>query len=903
MKKNLLFLFMTLFLTAFTAGAYNVRWMIDNPSNIKVTTNAGYGHELEIVNDMSTVDDSDNPLLIEGANGATITSISVNMQEVYPAGDGNYRVGITANSMIQVTTQGGSASQTVNPCFFVMADDNNTSSAIITYGDGQQVTNGMQPTVDINTEFTIAPAPAYEITSVMSTGGATVTENTDGTYTYTASAPGDYVYIYTRGNGVKFTVDIDFAQNISVFTGVSSTETETPCTVYTGSNQLNVPADQDYIQFYPADGASILSITRNGDPVSGAGYRPWRAMIEAGDMFQVKTQGKPVTVTFKAFENEAPLDCYTFTCGETALVLSGMEATASLHLGDVVKVAPKGATKFKYVYGSGIQTIDSNTFRVTSETSEIWVSGEKATGVNINVNDAAQIVVRQSNGYGEPLVLSTGMNRFDLASVGGPLQITPAEGCEILGVTLDGTPLSRQANGAYVAALTEGCSIDIRSRQIPADITVTFMCLTTGLHEGVEVTVNGEPMTLDADVANLAIPFEGVVSVKARFGYEITNVTSESGFTITADEGTYTFVADRNGSVTIFGHKIEAGAEQALLSLSADNSGVNFYEYSGDNLVQVLSTDNVNVVTKGNTLRMRLFMTGIYFKKVIVNGTPLAIGEDARIVDYTIEGNADVVVETYSKVDVATYAVTDPDNFSTIGTLYIKVGDELRTSYSAAVGETITFVSQTAAGYRLDYIKRIYPESDEEFGDTYTITEADHEAQSIIFQGVYSVNPETPSYVVRCNQTWIDNELVGYVRIDNNGIEVTELRFLEGDEVHLNAYARDDYDTVRFMLWRDNDVTLTNPYIVSGTDADSDGVIEVAAEFKKRGSISAPGADAGDLAYDKATEKLTAAGAIRVYNTSGALVLSSEQGTLSVATLRDGIYVAVTANGTLKFVR
>lgn len=43
MKKNLLFLFMTLFLTSVTAGAYNVRWMIDNPENIKVTTNAGYG--------------------------------------------------------------------------------------------------------------------------------------------------------------------------------------------------------------------------------------------------------------------------------------------------------------------------------------------------------------------------------------------------------------------------------------------------------------------------------------------------------------------------------------------------------------------------------------------------------------------------------------------------------------------------------------------------------------------------------------------------------------------------------------------------------------------------------------------------------------------------------------------
>lgn len=66
MKKNLLFLFMTLFLTSVTAGAYNVRWMIDNPENIKVTTNAGYGRVLEIVNDMSTVEDADNPLLIEG---------------------------------------------------------------------------------------------------------------------------------------------------------------------------------------------------------------------------------------------------------------------------------------------------------------------------------------------------------------------------------------------------------------------------------------------------------------------------------------------------------------------------------------------------------------------------------------------------------------------------------------------------------------------------------------------------------------------------------------------------------------------------------------------------------------------------------------------------------------------
>lgn len=894
---------MTLFLTSVTAGAYNVRWMIDNPENIKVTTNAGYGRVLEIVNDMSTVEDADNPLLIEGVNGATITSLSLNMQEVSPAGDGAYRIGITQNSMIQITTQGGSGTQTVSPYFFIMADDNNSASAIITYGDGQQVTNGMQATVDVNTEFTITPAPAYEITNVESFNRGPVRNNGDGTYTYTATVEGDYVYVYTKGNGTKFTVNIDFAQNVNVFTGISSTETETPCTVYSGANQLNVPADQDYIQFYATDGASIVSITRNGEPVSGAGYRPWRAMLAAGDVFDVTTQGKPVTVKFSALENQAALENYTFTSGGTELSLSGMSATADLHLGDVVTVAPKGATKFNYVYGSGIQTIDSNTFRITKEDCEVWVSGEKATGVSINVSDAAQIVVRQSNGYGEAVTLQTGLNTFDLAALGSPLQITAAQGCEIISVTLDGTPLTRQNNGSYLANLTEGCYIDIKSREIPSDVAVTFMCLTPGFYEGVEVTVNGEAKTLGTDVANLTVPFEAVVNIKAKFGYVLTDVTSESGFAITSEEGVFQFVADRAGSVTLFGNKIEAGENQAILSLSADNAGVNFYEYSGETLVQILTTENVNVVTKGNTLRMRLFTSNLFIGNVTVNGTPLTIGKDARVVDYTIEGDADIAVETYSKVDVSVYDVADPVNHSFIGKLYIKVGDELLKNYSAAVGETITLVSETAAGYQLDYIKRIYPESDVEYGDTYTISEADLENNLVIFQGVYSVSSETPSYVIRCNQTWVDNELVGYVLIDNNGTEVKELRFLEGDEVHLNAYARDDYETVRFMLWRDNSVTLSNPYIVNGADADTEGVIDITAEFRPMGSGIGEVSVNGAISYDRALGQLTADGTIRVYNTTGRLILTSDGGTLSVQTLPAGIYIAVTDNGTLKFAK
>ena len=105
------------------------------------------------------------------------------------------------------------------------------------------------------------------------------------------------------------------------------------------------------------------------------------------------------------------------------------------------------------------------------------------------------------------------------------------------------------------------------------------------------------------------------------------------------------------------------------------------------------------------------------------------------------------------------------------------------------------------------------------------------------------------------------------------------------------------------MLWRDNSVTLSNPYIVNGADADTEGVIDITAEFRPKGSGIGEVSVNGAISYDRALGQLTADGTIRVYNTTGRLILTSDGGTLSVQTLPAGIYIAVTDNGTLKFAK
>ncbi|MDE6120329.1 MAG: T9SS type A sorting domain-containing protein, partial [Muribaculaceae bacterium] len=92
-------------------------------------------------------------------------------------------------------------------------------------------------------------------------------------------------------------------------------------------------------------------------------------------------------------------------------------------------------------------------------------------------------------------------------------------------------------------------------------------------------------------------------------------------------------------------------------------------------------------------------------------------------------------------------------------------------------------------------------------------------------------------------------------------------------------------------------------YVVRPEDADNEDVIWINGLMKAKNSGIGSVVDNGSLSYDAASMTVTAPAEIRIYNVSGRLVLSSGEGTVSMATLPRGVYVAVSGDTTLKIVK
>lgn len=910
MRKSL---FLTLF--AFVMGflgvhAQNVNINVDNAANVKVATQSGYGRVIDLVDGFNRITDlsaSDNPLTIEPANGATIVDVTKNGEKLYPSGDGKYRVAIEA-MMLDIVTSGGASSSEVEVSFFNMGD---AGSAVVTYGS-ETAAWSVPFKVAKGTEFTVAPAAGYALTSVSPLNNASVVKNADGTYTYKAEAS-NTIYVYTEVTGAKITIDMDFADNANFYVGPTA---DKKLAVYTGKNTIVTDESLQPLYIEPAAGAEIIAVTKNGEEQHWSPFSGCRLVFANGDAFVVTTKGREVNVKFTAPSGQADLDSYTFVSDGKELALSGTEATVKLPLGAIVTATPKGANQLKYIIGGNAAPAEapSQAFQVNMDDLQVFVYGIKAAGVNIDVDNASRISVKQTNGYGAALTLVDGMNSFPLADIKNSLKIAATEGNAITSVTLNGEVVKAANDGSYLIKATEGCFIEVKTREIPKALPVTLAVVPADLASHLVLTVNDEEELLSTGTETLMVEAESIITVKAERGYRITSLTAGENDVIFDEEtDTYTFDVFSACTLAVAMEEIVAREGYSLVTVETDNpTGVSFVEYDeADKFVQNLEPGKVYEVKNGNAVIVRTFSTMLFFKSVTANGKEVApVPDNEKQFKITINEKTDIMAETYYKALIGTSSTFNSENHSVIGKLYVKDGDKLVTNYTAAVGETITFVCETSAGYELDYIKRTYPESDVHYGMTYTVTDADVESGAF-FEGVYKEGG-VKSYVVRGNNCFVENPdegniLAGVVRIydenNPNGEGLTEVVALEGQEVILLAYARDDYECLHFNLWRNESVILPQRYVVNGEDANGAGVIEVGATFVPKGSgIGSIDADAADMVYDASAGLIKASGRIDVYNASGLLVKTAE-GELSTDALASGLYIAVSGNKTVKFVK
>ena len=136
-----------------------------------------------------------------------------------------------------------------------------------------------------------------------------------------------------------------------------------------------------------------------------------------------------------------------------------------------------------------------------------------------------------------------------------------------------------------------------------------------------------------------------------------------------------------------------------------------------------------------------------------------------------------------------------------------------------------------------------------------------------------------------------------------------ETTALEGQTVKLQIQVFDQetvdkYEVAGFCLMSGfPDAAIPANYEVSAKDADAEGVIWISGLMREKGSAVDSAMADTDLSYNRLNMAVTAAAPVRIYNINGQLLISAEAGEVSVEALPQGVYMAVSGNKQIKFVK
>lgn len=865
MRQKLLCTLVAMIAGIFMMSADNVMIQVDNPANVKVYTSSKTLDLQAGMNRFTDLTSSESPLTIEAANGAEIVSVTMNQSSTLnPSGDGKYRVGIT-NMMLDIVTKGSGPVETNVP---VTINNSGAPNSFTVKAGDQDIAIGNQVTLASGTEITVIPATGYAIDKVTDLNMATVGSlQADGTYKFNVGSDpiANWYYVYTKVTGISFTIDVDYAPNLSVMLNAQPGAAQEPVTLNNrGITTVVTQESKQPVLFQGANGAEILKVTRNGEELNFmSGYvTGYVSEFAAGDKFVVTTKGKEVDFTFSAANGSAALDAYYFTLADgTALSLTGESQTVKLPLGARVNIAPRPGTSYTTVISSN----SGNDWVRVTENGTATIYGTRITGVVINVTDPAQVSVKQSNGYGAALTLKAGENSFKLSDIQNSLQIAPTEGFQILSVAVNGNAVEPGRDGKYLVTVAESSYVDIKSRNIPGKVAVAFTLNDGADYSWLTATLGNEPLELASSVSVTA---GSTISVSAAKGYKIDDIaTTTQGCNVVKEEnGSYTLTVGElsdNAQFAVIVNKITAPEGKVLVTIESSSPFVNYLERttgSEPTTVGTLDADKVNEVTKGNDIYAYIYTTGVYFKSFKVNGKDYPEAKDKRNFTVNITEDCTLEVETYKKVTVSTQATFNDVAHIQIGDVFVldATGNPVH-SLEAEVGQTLTFKVVPTVGYKLTKLERFYPEPAVEVQNlTYTISEVDGENGMAMFRGQFVEDSEHKSLTIRTQAAFevegsTTGDVVGYIYVYTGEGEpsastpqsefVTEYVGEIGSKAHLVCMARDDYHLVSFCLSQGfpNSKIAGSYYTIDANDANSEGVIWITGIMAKNGSDSVEG--------------------------------------------------------------
>ena len=966
MKKNLFLTLITIMVCAFTTSAGNVRIMVDNPANVKVQTNSGYGKTLDLGDGNASFSDltsDDSPLLISANPGATIEKVEVNEEAMTPGGDGQYRIGINADGMmINITTSGnatgGETARMVSISGIYAQGEGVTGSPYsLSYDKNGEWAPAEKDNfgflaVPENSTVKISPVGPYKIEKLTFRNGKAIETKTleDGSLTFVCTYDEFYyqtIYAYMTldPEAIKFSITVDYAPNLSAALENQREGAYQFLTFKDGLNNFVCLPDNSPLEFFATDGAEIVGMTRNGEvcnPIGWNGSNGWVYELEDGDAFVVKTKGKPIQVALTAAEGNAPLQSYFYidSMGNSYLP-TGMDDTITTFNGDTIFVSPRPGTSLSFIETTnGGQTDWKSYFRAVAgangvDPMKVNISGRRATtGVTINVDAADRIQIIQEGGRGEKLAVNDGINEFALADIKNALAISGTEGNQIVSVTQNGDILAPNAQGFYPVTVADGDWVEIVSRKNPVDVELSFN-IQGGTAADLKATVNGQNVNLTSPMT--VKTYDETVIAPAD-GYNITSLTTETqGVTVQNIPDTQKYLvvvndaAVNKAEIAVTLQEIPAEEGYAIVIPKGDDIFVRYMEFSKDEngeykYVQTLTNNTVNQVKLGNYVQVYCKDTLSKFRFVRANGTDVTLepNKDDRYAYVLIEGRTVIEAEIYTPALAYTQESFDEVKLVKSGSVYFEVNGEKVTSLEVEAGQTVKLVAVPELGYIFDHFERFYSLDVEGFaltGDEYTFTEADVANNFILFKGVFKENPDEKSYVVRGSKAWLADEngeiklgvagVMGSVVFENNvGELVTEITGVEGTEVKLFVNVTDQETADKYEVWFycldtnfPNNKIKGATYTIKAEDADYQNVIWIDAVVREKGT-GVEGINAENaFRYNAGADMLYAPAEVKVYDAAGRLVLTSTETEVSLETLPAGLYFAVSNGKQLKFMK
>lgn len=965
MRKNLLLTFLMLFVGMFTAkAATSVVVDVDKASNVTIQTNYGYGQTLELTDGMNRFDlddAADSPLVIKANPGAEIVSVTKNETEtITPSGDGSYTVRFyTAGIMIKIVTsgegQGGDVAKDITLGFKAVGEGVTGKPFTVTYEKDSQwmePASGSMGMVVIpeNAKVKITPDKAYDILSCSVPYSSVELDGTvqeDGSYIFTNNVPDYYsveVKMQRKADAVGFSITVDYVGNVQCYLENQRQGAWELLTVYDNSKcDFVIDASQNPLEFVPSAGAEIVSILKNGEPQSPIGWEGtngWIFEVEDGDQFVVTTKGAPTVVAIEAPEGNAPLDAYFFTKADgTSVSLSGMSADLQGNLGETITVKARPGSSLTYIIGyNGGNTNMLDNLRIVAGAdnatpAKYQIFGTRnVNGVVIYVDDSQRVSVTQEGGRGEALLLKDGKNEFAVADIKNALAIDATAGNQMVSVTVNGDNVNVNPNGHYMVEAAEGDWIEVKTRPNPVDVALSFafnegadISWLTAVSEGVDVALRN-PMTVKS--------YTKMVFAAAD-GYKLEGLTcATAGVDVTKVGDKYeVYIASAGvtaATISVVMSEMQASEGNSIVVVNGDELLVRFWEMTDKEgtFVKKLENNRVNEVKTGDWVQVYCKDSQSEFEYVKANGTDVELVRNdegfARTAWIKVEGRTVIDTKVVTPCQAKTNPTYDEVKHIVSGNVYIEIDGVRYTDVIVKANQTVKLVAEPATGYVFDHFEKFYAltmaaDGIVLEGDTYTFTESDVAENFILFKGVFKEDENAKVYAIRGSSAWIvdaDGKLVpGTTAMGNVVFQLTDGSFsrettaLDGQTVKLQIQVFDEetmanYEVAGFSLMSGfPDAVIPSNYVVSGKDADSEGVIWISGLMREKGTGIYDSMADRALSYNARTMTISADAPVRIYNVGGQLVLADEAGEISVAALPKGLYVAKCGDKQIKFVK